>query len=132
MTDSATPFGIRRGKVFVEGLRLHAFHGHFPHERDYGQMFELDLDLVLDLGAAAIRDDLKTTVDYGKVVETTQRVFCGPPRRLVEAAAFDVARALLDAFAPLESVVVRVGKLAPPIAAPLRSAGVEIEVKRGE
>jgi dihydroneopterin aldolase len=126
------PMAIRAGKVFVEGLRLHAFHGHFPHERDYGQMFEIRLDLALDLVEAAVRDDLKATVDYGKVVETTRRVFCGPPRKLVEAAAYDVARALLDEFPRLAGVVVRVGKIAPPIAATLGSAGVEIEVARGE
>jgi len=122
---------IGRGKVFVEGLRLHAFHGHFAHERKYGQMFEIDLDLVVDLAAAAAGDDLKATVDYGKVVAETRQVFCGEPRKLVEAAALDVARALLEKFPRLESVVVRVGKLAPPIAATLRAAGVEIEVKRG-
>ena len=38
---------------------------------------------------------------------------------------------VLEKFARLESVVVRVGKIAPPIAATLRAAGVEIEVKRG-
>jgi dihydroneopterin aldolase len=126
------PVRIRRGEVFVEGLRLHAFHGHFEHERRVGQMFAIDLTLTLDLSLAASRDTLKTTVDYGAVVETTRRVFCGPPRKLVEAAAYDIARALLDDFPPLDSVVVRVGKPAPPIAATLDLAGVEIEVARGE
>ena len=122
---------IGRGKIFVAGLRLHAFHGHFAHERKYGQIFEIDLDLDVDLGEAAAGDDLKATVDYGKVVAATRQVFCGEPRKLLEAAALDVARALLDKFPRLESVVVRVGKIAPPIAAALRAAGVEIEVKRG-
>ncbi len=112
-------------------MRLHAFHGHFAHERKYGQTFEIDLDLVADLAAAAAGDDLKATVDYGKVVATTRQVFCGEPRVLVEAAALDVARALLEKFSRIESVVVRVGKVAPPIAAPLSAVGVEIEVKRG-
>jgi dihydroneopterin aldolase len=126
------PARIRRGKVFVEGLRLHAFHGHFEFERRVGQMFVIDLDLTLDVAGAATRDALKATVDYGVVVETTRRIFCGPPRNLVEAAALDIAQGLLDTFAPIESVVVRVGKVAPPIAATLVSAGVEIEVTRGE
>jgi 7,8-dihydroneopterin aldolase/epimerase/oxygenase len=123
---------ICRGKVFIERLELRAFHGCFPHERQYGQMFEIDLDLTADLREAAASDDLAAAIDYGKVVAVAQTVFCGEPRHLVEAAAFDIARALLETFARLETVVVRVGKLAPPIAAKLRSAGVEIEVKRGE
>jgi 7,8-dihydroneopterin aldolase/epimerase/oxygenase len=132
MNDPAPPGAIRRGKIFIEGLRLHAFHGHFPHEREHGQMFEIDLELVLDLNAAATGDSLAATVDYGEAVATASRVFCGPPRALVEAAALDVAHALIAAFARLEAVLVRVAKLAPPIPAPLRAAGVEIEVHRGQ
>jgi 7,8-dihydroneopterin aldolase/epimerase/oxygenase len=131
MNDPGPQGAIRRGKVFIEGLQLHAFHGHFPHEREHGQMFEIDLEFVLDLNAAAAGDALAATVDYGEAATITRRVFCGPPRRLVEAAALDVARALIAAFARLDAVVVRVAKLAPPIAAPLRAAGVEIEVHRG-
>jgi dihydroneopterin aldolase len=131
MNNPASHGGIGRGTIFIEGLRLHAFHGHFAHERKHGQMFEIDLDLVVDLDEAAAGDDLRATVDYGKVVAATRQVFCGEPRKLVEAAALDVARALLEKFVRLESVMVRVGKIAPPIAATLRAAGVEIEVKRG-
>jgi dihydroneopterin aldolase len=123
---------IYRGKVFIAGLELRAFHGCFPQERENGQMFEIDLDLTLDLSEAATIDDLSATIDYGEVAAVTQRVFCGRPRHLVESAAFDIARALLETFQRLENVGVRVVKLAPPMQAKLRGAGVEIEVKRGE
>jgi dihydroneopterin aldolase len=121
---------IQQGRIFVDGLRLHAFHGHFAHERKYGQMFEIELELVADLAEAAATDNLKATVDYGKVAAITRRAFCGAPRTLVEAAAFDVAEALLAAFARIEQVRVRVGKVAPPIAEQLEAVGVEIEVRR--
>ena len=121
---------IQRGRIFVDGLRLHAFHGHFAHERKYGQMFEIDLELVVDLAEAAAGDDLKATVDYGKVAAITRQTFCGAPRTLVEAAALDVAQALLKAFARIEQVRVRVAKVAPPIAEQLKAVGVEIEVAR--
>ena len=91
-TMSGTNAGaIQRGRIFVDRLRLHAFHGHFAHERKYGQMFEIDLELVVDLVEAAAGDDLKATVDYGKVTAITRQAFCGAPRTLVEAAALDVA-----------------------------------------
>ena len=93
-------------------------------------MFEIDLELVVDLVAAAAGDDLKATVDYGKVAALTREAFCGAPRILVEAAALDIARALLSAFARIESVRVRVAKVAPPIAEQLAAVGVEIEVAR--
>jgi 7,8-dihydroneopterin aldolase/epimerase/oxygenase len=61
-------------------------------------MFEINLDLTVDLREAAASDILATTIDYGQIVTVTQRAFCGGSRQLVEAAAFDVARALLEAF----------------------------------
>ena len=128
--NGAKAGAIQRGRIFVDRLRLHAFHGHFSHERKYGQMFEIDLELVVDLVEAAAGDDLKATVDYGKVTAITRRTFCGAPRTLVEAAALDVAQALLEAFARIESVKVRVAKVAPPIAEQLKAVGVEIEVAR--
>ena len=128
--SGAHPGAIQRGKIFVDRLRLHAFHGHFAHERKYGQMFEIDLELVVDLAEAAAGDDLKATVDYGKVTAITRQAFCGAPRTLVEAAALDVAQALLKAFARIEQVRVRVAKVAPPIAEQLKAVGVEIEVAR--
>jgi dihydroneopterin aldolase len=121
-----------RGRILIAGLELRAFHGCFAHERENGQMFEVDLALALDLSEAATSDDLATTIDYGAAVALTETVFCGRKHYLVEAAAFDVARALLDSFRRLESVVIKVVKLTPPIPAKLRGAGVEIEVKRGE
>jgi 7,8-dihydroneopterin aldolase/epimerase/oxygenase len=123
---------ICRGNVFVERLELRAFHGCFAHERQSGQMFEINLDLTVDLREAAASDDLAATIDYGKVVAVTRKAFCGEPRHLVEAAALDIAGALLEAFPRLDSATVRVGKLAPPIPDRLRAAGIQIEVKRGQ
>ncbi len=128
--SGANAGAIQRGRIFVDRLRLHAFHGHFAHERKYGQMFEIDLELVVDLAEAAAGDDLKATVDYGKVTAMTRQAFCGAPRTLVEAAALDVAQALLNAFTRIEQVRVRVAKVAPPIAEQLKAVGVEIEVAR--
>ena len=39
MTSPDSPVAIGRGRIFVQGLRLHAFHGHFAHERKRGQKF---------------------------------------------------------------------------------------------
>jgi dihydroneopterin aldolase len=104
-------------------LELHAFHGCFAHERQHGQWFSLELRLDADLSEAAASDDLATAIDYGKVVSVVEQTFCGKPRHLVEAAAFDIGRALLDGFPRIEAITVKVVKL--------RAAGVEIEVRRG-
>ena len=98
MSGRRSPARSSAAEFSSQGLRLHAFHGNFAHERKHGQMFEIDLELIVDLAEAAAGDDLKATVDYGKVAAITRQTFCGEPRKLVEAAALDVAQALLEAF----------------------------------
>ncbi len=56
--------------VFVKGLVLHACHGVMQHEAGVGQMFRLDLKLVIDLAGAPRSDMLKHTAAYDMVVRT--------------------------------------------------------------
>ena len=54
---------------------MHAYHGVMPHEAKVGQTFMLDLDLEIDLSAAARSDKVVDTVSYDKVVECEPRRF---------------------------------------------------------
>jgi dihydroneopterin aldolase len=44
-----------------------------PFERDLGQWFELDLELVLDLAPAGRSDDLGLSLDYSRAIAALQR-----------------------------------------------------------
>ncbi|MGA6976922.1 MAG: dihydroneopterin aldolase, partial [Pseudolabrys sp.] len=70
-------------RIFVRGLALHAYHGVMPHEAKVGQTFMLDLDLEIDLSAAARSDKVIDTVSYDKVVECTAEAFCSERHRLI-------------------------------------------------
>ena len=84
--------------IFLKGLAMHAHHGVLPHEGRVGQRFVIDLELSVDLGAAAASDRLADTVSYAAVAEEAQRSFTATKFKLVEAAAGAVAQALLDRF----------------------------------
>jgi 7,8-dihydroneopterin aldolase/epimerase/oxygenase len=112
--------------VFVSGLLLHAHHGVMEHEAKVGQRFVLDLELAIDLAAAAHSDKLVDTVSYAAIVETASHAFTAQSYRLVEAAAGAVADALLAAFAPVTSVRVTVRKPHAPIAAVFADVGVTL------
>ena len=58
-----------------------------PHEGKVGQTFTLDLELEIDLSAAARSDKVADTVSYDKVVECASEAFCAQRFRLIEAAA---------------------------------------------
>ncbi len=113
-------------RIFVNGLVLHAYHGVMPHEGKVGQTFTLDLELEIDLSDAAHSDKVADTVSYDKVVDCASRAFCDRRFRLIEAAAGQVADAMLAAFARVQKVKVTIHKPHAPIAATFSDVGVTL------
>ena len=113
-------------RIFVRGLALHAYHGVMAHEAKVGQTFKLDLDLEIDLSAAARSDKVVDTVSYDKVVNCTSEAFCAKRFRLIEAAAGQVADALLASFPRVRSVRVTIHKPHAPIDATFDDVGVTL------
>lgn len=111
--------------ISLRGLRALGKHGLAPGEKDSAQPFEVDLDLYLDLGAAARSDNIDDTVDYGPL---SVRIV-----DLIEGESFDLIEILAERIADIaksddrvEKVTVSLRKLRPPVAAHLDSAGVTI------
>jgi len=86
----------------------------------------LDLELAIDLKAAARSDKLVDTVSYAAIVETASHAFTAQSHRLVEAAAGAVADALLAGFVAVTAVKVTVRKPHAPIAAIFADVGVTL------
>jgi 7,8-dihydroneopterin aldolase/epimerase/oxygenase len=113
-------------RIFIEGLSLHAYHGVMPHEAKVGQSFSIDLDLEIDLSAAARSDKVADTVSYDKVVECVSKAFGAQRFRLIEAAAGRVADAVLAAFPTVRQIKVTIHKPHAPIAATFSDVGVTL------
>jgi len=60
-------------RIVVRDLRLWAHVGVLESERQLGQWFELDLELGVDLSAAATGDDLAASLDYSRAITALQR-----------------------------------------------------------
>jgi dihydroneopterin aldolase len=112
-------------RIELRAIRVVGTHGVLAHEREQPQPFEVDLDVELDLRAAAEHDDLGRTVDYGALVAEVVAIIEGPSRRLLESVAGAIADAVL-AHAGVSGVTVALRKLRPPVAADMASAGVRI------
>lgn len=116
-------------KIILKGIQLHGYHGIAEAERQLGQKYEIDLELMTDLSTASKTDDLANTINYAQVVQLiieigTQRSF-----QLIEALAEAIAGVILSQF-QIEEVQITVKKLSPPIEPKLTYAGVEIHRKR--
>lgn len=120
------PAGTPGDLIRLRGLRLVAVVGVLPEERERAQPLELDLDLAVDLAAAAGSDALEHTVDYGAVCDTVAATVAGSGARLLERLAAQVADAVLALDDRITSVTVEVRKLRPPVAHDLASSGVRV------
>ena len=118
-------------RIFINGLSLHAYHGVMPYEGKVGQTFTIDIELAIDLSAAARSDKVADTVSYDKVVECASAAFCAQKFRLIEAAAGGVADAVLARFPRVQSVRVTIHKPHAPIAATFSDVGVALLRVRG-
>ncbi len=113
-------------RIFINGLSLHAYHGVMAYEAKVGQTFTIDLELEIDLAAAARSDKVVDTVSYDKVVECASRAFSSQKFRLIEAAAGRVADTVLAAFPRVLTAKVTIHKPHAPIAATFSDVGVTL------
>ncbi len=116
-------------RLFLEDVRFYGQHGLTRAERAVGAWFSVDAELALDLGPAALSDDLAAAVDYGAVARRI--VDIGTSRRvnLIERLAGLMVDALLAEF-PAREVRIRVRKLTPPLAGLVGTPGVELVRQR--
>ncbi|HOA34886.1 MAG TPA: dihydroneopterin aldolase [Bacillota bacterium] len=112
--------------IIIKDISCYGYHGALAEEQVLGQEFRVSLELNMDTPAPE-KDLLSETVDYRDAVETVRRVIEGPPRRLLETLAEEIAAGLL-ALPGIKGAKVSVCKPHPPI--PAVRGGVAVEVRR--
>ncbi|OZM55870.1 dihydroneopterin aldolase [Lottiidibacillus patelloidae] len=112
-------------KIYVSGMKFYGYHGVFPEENKLGQRFIVDVTLELPLKAAGATDDLEETVNYATVYETVKEVVEGPPKKLVESVAEEIAARLL-LNPKIHFCTIKMIKPDPPINGHYDSVAVEI------
>lgn len=119
-------------RVFLEGLQFYGFHGVNPEEGVLGQRFSIDVCVHADLRAAGQSDDLAATVSYSTLAKHVRSVVEGPPKRLIEAVAEEIASAVLEREPTIAAITVTVRKPNAPIKGIIMdAAGVTIHRARG-
>jgi dihydroneopterin aldolase len=114
-------------RILLHGIQFYGYHGVYDEERRLGQRFLVDVELRVDLSGAGLRDDVSSTVDYGKVQAVVLEIGTQQQFKLLETLATRIASTLLERF-PVRQVTVRATKPAPALPGVL--AGVSVEVTR--
>ena len=113
-------------KITIKNLKLFAYHGVNPEEKENGQNFFIDLDYYVNITKACYSDDLNDTVSYAKVTKTVRRAFTSQSFDLIERAAQAVADAVLDEFKDITRVDITVKKPEAPVNADFEYMAVAI------
>jgi dihydroneopterin aldolase len=119
-----------QGKIEIGGLVLFARHGVNEAEQSLGQRFVLDIEIELDLAAAAKSDALSDTIDYGEATAVAEAAFRDKQFYLIEASAAHVAEAVLAHFPPSQAVRVTVRKPSAPVPAIIDHVSASVRVQR--
>ena len=117
------------GRVALEGLEFHAFHGVYPHELESGNWFEVDIAVVTDFSMAAANDELTGTVNYETLFKIVKEEM-DQPSKLLETVAEKIAKDVLQKFPEAQSVELKVSKLNPPIGGKCKKATISLTRRR--
>lgn len=111
------------GKISLEGLEFHAFHGVYPHERESGNWFEVDICIETNILEGAAEDDLSKTVNYETLYLFVKEEM-EKPSRLLETVAEKIVERVLRELPDVEKVEIKIGKINPPIGGKCKKASV--------
>jgi dihydroneopterin aldolase len=114
-------------KILLKNMAFYGFHGVHEFERELGQRFYVDVEMIADLSEAGESDNLDKTIDYSKVHEQIKNIMENHRFQLLEAAGHHIADMILKTT-KAQTVVVRVRK--PSVPLPGQLDYVEVETVR--
>lgn len=118
--------------IRVTRIAVFGRHGLLPEEAVLGQRFYISLEARLDLGEAGRSDAVAGTVSYADLTQIAVAIGTEQRFNLIEALAETIATSILERFARIEAITVRVDKPSAPVPAILDGVSIEITRRRGD
>lgn len=112
--------------IGINRLKLYAYHGVFPEERENGNWFEINCSLIYPAREAVLSDKIEATLDYSEAINVIKQEMANSSD-LLEHAAGRIMNALLASFPLISGGSVEVCKLNPPGCGDIGSASVKLE-----
>ena len=113
-------------EIRIQNLEVFANHGVFQEETNLGQKFLFSLTMYTDTRKAGKSDCLEESIHYGEISQFITEYTKTHTRKLIEAAAEDLATALLLHYPLLKGVTLELEKPWAPVGLPLETVSVKI------
>ena len=119
------------GKIFVEGIKIYAYHGCFKEETAIGTNFLVNVELDTNLEKPSLSDNINDAVNYQEVFQVVKDQMA-IPSKLLEHVARRTMEALFDRFPAVERVKLKVSKLNVPLGGHIDSVSIQMEGDRDQ
>ncbi len=118
----------QKTKIFLNDVRIYAYHGVLPQERTVGGWYRVWVDVDYDFTRALETDNVDDTLDYSKMLAVVNEEM-SVPSNLVEHVAGRIAKALFKSFPDIDSAEIKIVKENPPMGNDTAGAGVLLRLK---
>jgi dihydroneopterin aldolase len=115
--------------IRINNAKFYAYHGVLDYEKQFGNEFEVDIELKCDISPLRDSDDIKKTVDYLSVYKFTEKIFNEKKYNLIETVSQRICEGILEKFSLVNSVKVNIRKPNAPLGI-IDSVEIENELKR--
>lgn len=118
---------LQNSTIFIDRLRLYAFHGVMEQERQVGANFLLSLRVHYNIYKAMASDDVSDTLSYADLFQIVKREMA-IPSNLLEHVAARICNAIFLKFPQVTAIDLKLTKQNPPMGADCDGAGIEMSV----
>ena len=113
--------------IFINDLRLYAYHGVMPQERKVGGWFIVSVSITYNFTQAMVSDLVTDTISYADICEDIKKEMA-KPSQLLEHVTGRIADSLLNKYPNIEAIHLKIVKENPPMGANCNGAGVELHL----
>ncbi|WP_278352326.1 dihydroneopterin aldolase [Chryseobacterium gleum] len=113
-------------KIYLEDVKIYAYHGVLPEENIIGTYYILNVELHTDLWKAAESDDLHDTISYADIndiLHSEMKI----KSRLLEHIAGRMITKIHSSFPQVDYIKLKITKTAPPMQGEMKGASIELE-----
>jgi dihydroneopterin aldolase len=106
---------IEMTTIKINNAKFYAYHGVLDYEKQYGNLFEVDIVMECDLSGLKDSDDLKKTVNYLEVYNRVKELFHKDKFHLIETMNQEICKMVLTEFELVKKVTVHIRKPNAPL-----------------
>ena len=101
--------------IRINNAKFYAYHGDHEYEREFGNQFEVDIEMQCYLQELEHSDKLVNTVDYLLVYKSVRELFQNSKFYLVETVNMKICEMILEKFSQVMKIKCAVRKKNAPL-----------------